>query len=543
MVGRFAAVQLLVAGLTAVQLLPFVQLLTHSDRNPSFGGGDWSMPLFGLGNFLVPLFHNYAAAYGVYVQHDQYWTSSYYLGAGVIVLALVAAWRVRDRRVWLLAGVTVLSLLMALGPNGYLYSGIKAVLPQLGFMRYPIKFVVMVVFTVPLLAAYAVTWCQTTPENSAQKRKVVPGLALVLLGLMGLIVWLAWKYPMERDNWSMTWHNALGRAVFLILVPVTLLGLRRVTAFNLQIVLRLALLALLWLDVYTHAPNVNPTVTRAVYEPGIIRKAMKLNPQSQVGEPRVMQTLASINTIRSTALGKPADDYICRRLALYDNCNLLDDVPKVDGFFSLYLRESDQILSLLYESEARNIDLKGLKDFLGVSQISSPTNAMDWISRDTFLPLVTAGQKPVFVENTNMLLLLTGKEFNPREMVYLESEAKRLINVTQKTETKIIPQQFSASRLNLEVEAGAPAMVVVAQAFHEPWHAYVDGKPARLYRANHAFQALEVPAGRHEVKLVYEDRMFEAGAVISLVTLLLIGAGWFWGRSKKPGSTTAEGPA
>ena len=47
----------------------------------------------------------------------------------------------------------------------------------------------------------------------------------------------------------------------------------------------------------------------------------------------------------------------------------------------------------------------------------------------------------------------------------------------------------------------------------------MDGKPVRLWRANHAFQALEVPEGRHEVKLVYEDRLFYLGAAVSLVTL------------------------
>jgi len=55
-----------------------------------------------------------------------------------------------------------------------------------------------------------------------------------------------------------------------------------------------------------------------------------------------------------------------------------------------------------------------------------------------------------------------------------------------------------------------------------------------LYRANHAFQALEVPAGRHVVKLVYEDRMFEAGMAISLATLMLVVAGWLWSWKREP---------
>jgi uncharacterized membrane protein YfhO len=47
----------------------------------------------------------------------------------------------------------------------------------------------------------------------------------------------------------------------------------------------------------------------------------------------------------------------------------------------------------------------------------------------------------------------------------------------------------------------------------------VDGQPATLLRANHAFQAVQVPAGRHHVRLAYEDRMFHIGAAVSA-------AGW-----------------
>ena len=59
---------------------------------------------------------------------------------------------------------------------------------------------------------------------------------------------------MVRDNWPMTWHNALVRAAFLILVPGTLIGLRRAAEHKLQLLLRLALLLMLWMDVFTHAP-------------------------------------------------------------------------------------------------------------------------------------------------------------------------------------------------------------------------------------------------------------------------------------------------
>ena len=83
-----------------------------------------------------------------------------------------------------------------------------------------------------------------------------------------------------------------------------------------------------------------------------------------------------------------------------------------------------------------------------------------------------------------------------------------------------------------EVEAKSSALVVVAQSDYPPWHAYVDGKRAAVWRANHAFQAVEVPAGRHEVVLKYEDNAFRAGVAISLAALAGCGVAWLRGRKR-----------
>jgi uncharacterized membrane protein YfhO len=65
-------------------------------------------------------------------------------------------------------------------------------------------------------------------------------------------------------------------------------------------------------------------------------------------------------------------------------------------------------------------------------------------------------------------------------------------------------------------------MVSISQSFYHPWKAYVDGARVPLWRANHAFQALQVPAGKHRVWLRYEDRMFRLGASISGALVLLL---------------------
>jgi uncharacterized membrane protein YfhO len=71
--------------------------------------------------------------------------------------------------------------------------------------------------------------------------------------------------------------------------------------------------------------------------------------------------------------------------------------------------------------------------------------------------------------------------------------------------------------------------VVVAQTYYHNWKAEVDGVSVPLLRANAAFQAVQMPAGKHTIHLFYQDRAFEIGAAISVcmwancfVTLLLI---------------------
>ena len=77
------------------------------------------------------------------------------------------------------------------------------------------------------------------------------------------------------------------------------------------------------------------------------------------------------------------------------------------------------------------------------------------------------------------------------------------------------------------METPAPAMVVVAQSFYYPWRATVNGKAANLWRANYAFQALEVPAGLNRISLDYEDHVFGYGVCLSLLAVMVCLAAWF----------------
>lgn len=73
---------------------------------------------------------------------------------------------------------------------------------------------------------------------------------------------------------------------------------------------------------------------------------------------------------------------------LLSDCNLLKGVPKVNGFYSLYLREVEQITRRLYRSTNYHLPLL---DFLGVTQLSDATELFAWHTRSKALPLVKRG--------------------------------------------------------------------------------------------------------------------------------------------------------
>ncbi len=74
--------------------------------------------------------------------------------------------------------------------------------------------------------------------------------------------------------------------------------------------------------------------------------------------------------------------------------------------------------------------------------------------------------------------------------------------------------------MRLEVHAKAPAWIVISETAWKGWKARVDTRPVPVVRANIAFLAVQVPAGRHRLDLIYRPRSWVIGGIVSLVALL-----------------------
>lgn len=73
----------------------------------------------------------------------------------------------------------------------------------------------------------------------------------------------------------------------------------------------------------------------------------------------------------------------------------------------------------------------------------------------------------------------------------------------------------------LSVDAPRPGLVYCSESWFRGWRAAVDGRPVPILRANYAFRAVEVPAGRSRVELSYRPPGLGPGLAASAVSVVV----------------------
>jgi hypothetical protein len=80
----------------------------------------------------------------------------------------------------------------------------------------------------------------------------------------------------------------------------------------------------------------------------------------------------------------------------------------------------------------------------------------------------------------------------------------------------------TAKAVTIDDEASARAHLVMSVTNHKYWRATIDGRDAAIVRTNLAFQGMDVPPGRHHIRIVYRNPLIRVGAIISAITLIAL---------------------
>jgi len=76
--------------------------------------------------------------------------------------------------------------------------------------------------------------------------------------------------------------------------------------------------------------------------------------------------------------------------------------------------------------------------------------------------------------------------------------------------------------ISFKVTSRQAAWVITNEMFQQGWHAYIDGKPAAVFPADHLMVGLYAPAGSHDVQLKYWPPLLYPGMFLCALGLMLL---------------------
>ena len=140
------------------------------------------------------------------------------------------------------------------------------------------------------------------------------------------------------------------------------------------------------------------------------------------------------------------------------------------------------------------------------------------------LPRAFVAARARCVDDRGALALLRARAIAPAEEVLLAdcaSPPAPAARITVAPEAHIIVDE--PARVVVAASTDAPAWLVLTDTWFPGWRARVDGADVVVRRADHAFRAVALPPGRHEVEFTFTPRGLRAGAAITLGALAIVG--------------------
>jgi hypothetical protein len=447
---------------------------------------------------------------------------------------------------------------MALGRHAPVYPLVTALVPPLRILRYPVKATIVVAFAWAGLAAFgAEAWRQ-----GASRRRWVSLVVLPLALATFLVTSVAATQFMDRALWpslvdlgaeisravalgplarELTRHAALGAAVLVL----ALLRLRSGTWSHLPIAL-VSVLAVV--DLAVAHPRPNPVAPRELYtyRPEVL---------AALGDPATARVYSydysEIDKARRW-LGHggprleraPAGWFPDQAIALAQQMSL---APQTTGrwglragfdidFWGLQAEPLAQLTRLVRLVEDRPADVRRLLQTAAVTRVVALRDvAPGELSPVARLPGLFAEPIRVFAvpeplprayavggarvaAGIHGLMALVEPSFDPRREIVLPAGKPVPPPAAFVGAARVVAEK--ADRVRIEADLSADGYVVLVDGHDPGWRASVDGAPAPLLRANVAFRAVAVRAGRHFVEMVYRPRTALAGLALSLLSLV-----------------------
>jgi membrane protein YfhO len=504
-----------------------------------------------------------------------FWVPSEYMGLPALLLVGAALWSWRRHPLtWKVAGLTLVILCLTMARNLPLYEWFYRWVPLWKSFRYPEKLMPYVLFPGALGAGAGL---QAVLHDDALARRLGQvGLGLaVVCGVFALGEWqwrwfssgvigALWEDPIASVQ-EMLHGNVLQGAVVAVGTLgatglVLLLARQPMPRTAALVALQFAVLYLVneqtyqvsYSEVLEQPTAMVDTVLRdSADEPGGIRPrvygGVDIVSPRQVPEGLSYVDALTLNLAATLEPNTPglwnlenASAYLPAASKRLANIMLLGHVR--DAFVDR--------LGALYHTRYLTMDAKDFVESGGNRKVVLAEDSLVkavLIRIPRTLPRAYLASPRCVADADTALELILVQDFRPGQDVALECEPGTPADAAPAGTGELGQVRiahYAPESVELDVDARQPAVLVLNDAFYEGWSATVDGQPAPILPANVVVRGVRVPAGTHHVSFSYRTPGLVLGAIISLVTLGLLGlAVLVERRGRGSGAPAAGSPA
>lgn len=134
-----------------------------------------------------------------------------------------------------------------------------------------------------------------------------------------------------------------------------------------------------------------------------------------------------------------------------------------------------------------------------------------------------------YVSNANEELDALG-DVSPRYTAVVDKSFKTALGGVETLQydeaDKIVQTELTSTSVKYDVESKNGGLVVFSEIYYPGWKATIDGEAAEIGRADYVLRAMNVPAGKHVIEMVYDPQSLHTTEAIATTALVLLIVGF-----------------
>lgn len=175
---------------------------------------------------------------------------------------------------------------------------------------------------------------------------------------------------------------------------------------------------------------------------------------------------------------------------------------------------------------------KSYVDFWGISQSSPNTihfsNVLDEKLNIAGVKYIVTDAKQDFIKNTDAQQLKKVFESDEVEIFENPKAWPRAFLVEGENMKPAEILSYESSKITIKTKNNKSSILVLTDSIYPGWKVFVDGKIKTIQSYQNTFRSVKLSEGEHVVKFVFDPLSVKLGAIISMITAILLVTPLLW---------------